>query len=412
MREGIQVIWGGKYGPQEIGTLYPNLNGYHETHAFAYCEDWLESPDFFDLDPYLEQHEGEQFTPPSLQLFGALRDTIPDRFGRMLLDRAEALAAQVEQRSIRTLKEVSYLLAVEDETRMGALRFSRDEGSFLGASTFPIPSEKDLRELAGICHGIDTPNSEQEPEYASRLSRLVSASASLGGARPKATFVASNGELWIAKFPASTDEYDVGRWEFLLNRLACEAGIRVPKATMKKLDDAHSTFCVLRFDRGNHRLMYSSAMARLGEQDGDEEASYLDIADFINTHVSSEQVQDELEQLFRRMVFNVLTGNRDDHLRNHGFLRVGNEWLLSPAFDMNPNVSRKSHALRIDDKSSEPGMETVMATCKVYHLSRMKAGAILDEVARVVATWRDEALKFRFPRHEIQMMKEAFMRVL
>jgi len=331
----------------------------------------------------------------------------------MLLDRMEALIAATEQRPIRTLKEVAYLLAVEDATRMGALRFSRDDGSFLKESAFPIPTYKDLGELAGIYLSIDTPNSEQEPEYASRLTRLVSAAASLGGARPKATCIAGNGELWIAKFPAINDDYDVGGWEFLLNQLASEAGIRVPKAAMEKLGGPHSTFCVVRFDRGcHHRLSYSSAMARLGGQDGDEAASYLDIADYIATHVSEERVQDELEQLYRRMVFNVLTGNRDDHLRNHGFLRGGAGWLLSPAFDMNPNPTRRNHALRIDDKSSEPDLETVMATAEVYQLSRAKAGAILDEVSTVVSTWRDEALRLRFPRKEIQMMKDAFKRGL
>lgn len=410
MRDSIQVILGGAYGPQQVGTFYPSYRGYHEAHAFAYSEDWLENPDFFDLDPYLEPHEGEQFTPPSQPMFGALRDTMPDRWGRMLLDRMESLNAAAEQRPIRTLKEVAYLLAVEDATRLGALRFSRDDGSFLKESAFPIPTYKDLRELAGICLSIDTPNSELEPGYASRLTRLVSASASLGGARPKATWIAANGELWIAKFPAINDDHDVGSWEFLLNQLAWKAKINVLGARLLRLGGPYSTFCVARFDRlASDRLMYASAMTCLEQQDGNDDVSYLDIAELISRLVHRKMVKIQLAQLFRRVVFNVLTGNRDDHLRNHGFLLSELGWELSPAFDMNPNPTRRNHVLRIDDKSAEPDLETVMATAEVYQLSRAEASAILDEVTAATSRWREEALRLRISRREIQMMEDAFI---
>lgn len=415
MRNTVQVYLDELTKPQLIGTLYPDYNGNHGTHALAYAPTWLENPDFFDLDPHLQRWEGEQFMPPSMPMFGALADASPNRWGRMLLDRWEAVSADLEKRPIRKLDEAAYLLAVEDATRMGALRFCRDEGSFLRESKFPIPTLKDLRSLADMCLCIDTSASEQHPEHAPRLARLVSASAALGGARPKAsyldtsTFVKGATQLWIAKFPAMNDDYDVGAWEFLLNQLARDAGILVPEAKLLRLGGQHSTFCVERFDRHKtHRIMYASAMTCLGRQDGDDEASYLDIAEFITAHASKKMARDQLEQLFRRVVFNALTGNRDDHLRNHGFLRGQSGWELSQAFDVNPNPTRKAHAIRLDEISAEPDIDAVMATAEVYQLTRGNATAILDEVASVLSTWCDEALRLRISRKEIKMMQEAF----
>lgn len=395
--------------PQVIGTFYPNFDGHHGTHAFAYCPTWLENPDFFDLDPHLQRWEGEQFMPPSMPMFGALADATPNRWGRMLLDCWEAVSADLEKRMPRKLDDAAFLLAVEDATRMGALRFSRCEGSFLKESTFPVPSLKDLRSLADICLSIETQASEYHPEYAPRLTRLVSASAALGGARPKASYL-DNNQLWIAKLPSLNDDYDVGAWEYLLNQLARNAGILVPEAKLLRLEGQHSTFCVERFDRlGTSRKMYASAMTWLQRQDGDDEVSYLDVAEFIKAHASKKMVRGQLEQLFRRVVFNVLTGNRDDHLRNHGFLRGQSGWELSQAFDVNPNPTRKAHAIRLDEISAEPDIDAVMATAEFYQLTRGNSTAILDEIASVVSTWREEAHKLRISRREIQMMVDAFM---
>lgn len=412
-RDCIRVCLDGT--PQCIGTFYTNHGGHHGTHAFAYSPSWLENLEFFDLDPHLLRCEGEQYLPPSLPMFGALRDAIPDRWGRMLLDRSEAVSAAGQKRPIRTLDEADYLLAIEDVTRIGALRLCRDEGSFLKESTYPAPTVNDLRSLAGMCLTIDTPESEQDVAYPVQLARLTSASAALGGARPKvsyldtSSFVRGARQPWIAKFPAANDDYDVGIWEFLLNKLARKAGILVPDAKVLRLGGPHSTFCVERFDRHKaHRVMYASAMTCLGRQDGDDEAGYLDIAEFITAHATKEMVRGQLEQLFRRVVFNVLTSNRDDHLRNHGFVRCLYGWELSPGFDMNPNPTRTKHAIRIDDISAEPDLDRVLATAEVYQLSRERAVAILDEVASAVSSWRHEAYRLRISRRETQLMQEAF----
>lgn len=411
-RDCIQIFLDGT--PRVIGTFYPNHGGHHGTHAFAYAPSWLDSPDFFDLDPHLQPWEGEQYQPLSLPIFGMLRDAMPDRWGRGLFDRWEAVAAGIEHRPIRKLDEVDYLLAVKDATRIGALRFCRTEGSFLKESTFPIHTLKELRSLADICLSIDATVSERHPEYSSRLAQLVSASAALGGARPKASYLdistSNKGatQLWIAKFPAINDDYDVGAWEFLLNQLARKAGILVPDAKLIRLGGPHSTFCLERFDRqGISRNMYASAMTWLQRRDGDDDASYLDIAEFITTHSLKEMVSGQLEQLFRRLIFNILTGNRDDHLRNHGFVHERLGWRLSPAFDMNPSTSRKTHAIKIDDTSAVPDIDRVLSTSEVYRLSRNEATALLNEVASVVSNWRDEALRLRISRREIQLMEET-----
>lgn len=406
-REGAQVYLDGI--PQVIGTLYPHFNVHVGTHAFAYSSQWLENPKFFELDPQLQPWEGEQYASISLPMFGALADAAPQRWGRMLLDRWEAVSADLEKRPARTLDDAAYLLAAEDATRMGALRFSRGEGSFLKESTFPIPSLKDLRSLADMCLSIETQASKQHPEYAPRLARLVSASASLGGARPKASFQDSSGQLWIAKFPARDDDYDVGAWEYLLNRLAARAGIRVPPSNLERLGGQYSTFCSKRFDRtSTGRRMYSSAMTLLEHHDG-EDASYLEMAEFIADHVKPLVTGSELEQLFRRVVFNVLTGNRDDHLRNHGFIRGKEGWTLSPVFDMNPNPARTEHAISLDGSSYLPDVRTVLDTAELYGLQRQKASAILDNVAAVVSTWRYEAKKLGVSRQEVQLMAPIFL---
>lgn len=414
-RDTVQVFLAMGAKPEHVGVFYPSHGARHTPNAFTYASSWLESEAFFHLAPHLQPCEGEQFPPPLLPMFGMLRDATPDRWGRMLLAKAETVAAEAEKRPARILDEADYLLGVEDALRVGALRLCRAEGEFLKESSFPAPVPKDLKSLADFSLHIDTPEGVQHPEFRSRIARLVSASAALGGARPKASFLDAsspvNGtqQLWIAKFPALNDEHDVGRWEFLLNQLARKAGIVVPNAKLLQLGGAHSTFCVERFERrGVNRMMYASAMTCLQRQDGDDDVGYLDIAGFIASHSVKDTVPGQLEQLFRRVIFNVLLGNRDDHLRNHAFLYGKHGWELAPAFDVNPNPYRLTHAIRLDETSAVPDIDRVMATAEVYQLSRDKATNLLDEVATVVSTWRKEALRLRISRREIHMMEGAF----
>lgn len=415
-RDSVQVFLAIGAKPEHVGVFRPGHGERHAPHAFAYASSWLESEEFFDMDPLLQRCRGEQYPPPSFPIFGMLRDAIPDRWGRMLLAKTEAVAAEAEGRPARKLDDADYLLRVEDAMRVGALRFCRHEGLFLKENSVPTPSSKDLRSLADISLCIESPEDEQHPEYRARLARLVSASAALGGARPKASyldvssFIKGATQLWIAKFPARNDEHDVGRWEFLLNQLARKAGIVVPNAKLLRVGGSHSTFCVERFDRrGSSRMMYASAMTCLQRQDGDDDVGYPDIAGFIANHAARDKVQGQLEQLFRRVIFNVLVGNRDDHLRNHAFLYGAHGWELAPAYDVNPNPHRQTHAIRLDDASAVPDIDRVMATAEAYQLSRNKAAVLLDEVASAIASWHDEAVRLGLLRREIQMMEGTFV---
>jgi serine/threonine-protein kinase HipA len=415
-RDSVQVFLAMDAKPEHVGVFRPGHGERHAPHAFAYASSWLKDEAFFNLDPHIQPCEGEQFPPPPLPMFGMLRDATPDRWGRMLLAKTEAVAAEVEGRPVRKLDDADYLLAVEDVIRVGAMRLCRDEGVFLKEGSFPAPVPKDLRCLADISLHIDMSEGVEHPEYRSRLARLVSASAALGGARPKANFLDASSQirgatqLWIAKFPASNDEHDVGGWEFLLNQLARKAGIVVPNAKLLRVGGSHSTFCVERFDRrGSSRMMYASAMTCLQRQDGDDDVGYPDIAGFIVNHAARDKVQGQLEQLFRRVIFNVLVGNRDDHLRNHAFLYGAHGWELAPAYDVNPNPRRQTHAIRLDDASAVPDIDRVMATAEAYQLSRNKAAVLLDEVASAIASWHDEAVRLGLLRREIQMMEGTFV---
>ncbi len=309
---------------------------------------------------------------------------------------------------MRALQDLDFLLGAHDLTRIGALRFRvSGNGRFLDNSANAAPPVNDLAELAHISQRIEEPGAEKLPEYERWLAMLSAPGTSLGGARPKANFTDTDGRLWIAKFPALDDDYDVGRWEFVVHRLAVRAGVRVPESRVEQLTDQYGTFCVARFDRiPGSRRMYASAVTLLERHDDDEPGgSYLDIAEFISDQGADEHINQDLEQLFRRAVFNVLIGNRDDHLRNHGFTLTPNGWRLSEAFDMNPNVARPRHALTLDGRSAEPNVATVLRTADLYRIDAERARTIVKEVRGAVATWRDEAPRQGLPGSELSRME-------
>jgi serine/threonine-protein kinase HipA len=394
---------------QKVGTLYRNKMRTDLAASFEYSPAWLASPQVFMLDPRLELWDGEQHPPARSPAFGIFMDSAPDRWGRVLMERREAATAEREKRPMRTLQETDFLLGVHDLTRAGALRFRREDGPFLDDSAIAAPPVTSLKELAYISRRVEEPGVEKLPEYEQWLATLLAPGSSLGGARPKANFTEEDGRLWIAKFPARDDRYDVGAWEYLVHQLAARAGIWVPKASLMRLAGDYGTFCVARFDRaGDSRRMYASAMTLLERQDGDAGGGYLDIAEFISDQGAQAHVNDDLAQLFRRVVFNVLTGNRDDHLRNHGFIREPSGWRLSPAFDMNPSPSKAEHALTLNGSTALPNLAAVIETAELYRLDEKSAAAFVEEVTAVVASWSDEAEKFGLPRPEIQRMETVF----
>jgi serine/threonine-protein kinase HipA len=395
---------------QQVGTLYRHDVRTDLAVPFEYARSWLAHENAFLLDPRLDLWAGEQHPPHPAGTFGVFLDSAPDRWGRVLMERREAAAAEREQRPMRTLQELDFLLGVHDFTRMGALRFKEPGAAhYLDDGANPAPPVTDLRELAAISRRIEEPGVERLPEYERWLAMLIAPGSSLGGARPKANFRMPGDELWLAKFAARDDRYDVGGWEFLVHQLAQRAGIWVPAARLEQLTDRYSTFCVARFDRrGEHRRMYASAMTMLERRDREEGASYLELALFLQDNGAQGHIDQDLEQLFRRVVFNVMVGNRDDHPRNHGFIREPSGWRLSPAFDVNPNLAKSNHSLTFDGKSAVPSLKLVNETADFYRCGD-RAGKIIDEVHTAVRAWRQEAERLGLSSVEIKRMESVFL---
>jgi serine/threonine-protein kinase HipA len=395
--------------PSRVGVLHHRRGRGQSALSFAYDADWLRGDHAFALDPRLALYGGEQFPAAGHLTFGIFLDSAPDRWGRVLLDRREALIAHDESRKPRVLTDWDYLLGVQDECRMGALRFRMDEEApYLAHGALAVPPVADLPELEAISLQLEQDHPEESPAYRQWLAMLIAPGTSLGGARPKANYREDDGGLWIAKFPSRDDRRDVGAWERFLYELATACGIRTAPSALRRFGAKHHTFCVKRFDReGDARRCFVSAMTLLERRDG-EGGSYLELAEFIQTQGAQGAIAEDLEQLFRRVLFNVLVGNTDDHLRNHGFLRTPGGWRLAPAYDLNPNPARRHHALRLDDASDLPDVDTVLATAAHYRLKPQAATRLWKEMLGVIGTWRQAARKAGLHAPEIAGVAAAF----
>ncbi|MGB3423115.1 MAG: HipA domain-containing protein [Castellaniella sp.] len=389
----------------QIGTLAHDRGQIR----FHYERDWLQDPRAFALDPDLSLDEHSFFPKPELGNFGIFLDSSPDRWGQTLMKRREALQAKDEQRSPRTLYAWDFLIGVQDLTRQGALRFRRPgTEAFLGDEKMAAPPVTTLRELEAVAYQLSNRRIDDLDALRKWLAVLVAPGASLGGARPKANFTETDGSLWIGKFPSRDDDRDVGAWEYVVHQLAQEAGIDVPPAKLIKLNNDFHTFCVQHFDRANgSRRFYASAMTLLRKTQS-EGTSYLELAQFIRAQGDAEHADADLEQLFRRVAFNVAVGNRDDHLRNHGFVLGKTGWRLAPAFDVNPNIDKAEHVLNIDDVDNRPSLETVLSTAAFYGLDDGQARKIMDEVVMVVDRWQDAARRMRISGADIDLTAGAF----
>ncbi|MFM8899701.1 MAG: type II toxin-antitoxin system HipA family toxin [Burkholderiales bacterium] len=376
---------------------------------FRYHPAWLQNPRAFAIDPDLTLGQQAYFPRPELGNFGVFLDSSPDRWGQTLMKRREALQAKDAQRPPKTLYAWDYLLGVQDATRQGALRLRLAGGSeFLAADAMPAPPVASLRELEAIATELTSKRINDLDALRRWLAVLVAPGASLGGARPKANFTEQDGSLWIGKFPARDDDRDVGAWEFVVHTLARQAGVDVPAARLIQLNNPYRTFCVQRFDRvAGQRRFYASAMTLLRKEQS-EGSSYLELAQFLRAAGDAQQVQADLAQLFRRVAFNVAVGNRDDHLRNHGFILGQHGWRLAPAFDVNPNTDRADHVLNIDDSDNRPSLHTVLSTAAFYGLSSAQARTVVQDVADVVANWPDTARAHGIARADISLTASAF----
>lgn len=411
----VYADWVEAQGPQLMGILTAHRLRGKEVFAFEYTGSWLENvaSSLLYLDPNLSLYTGKQYLSEGQTNFGLFLDSAPDRWGKLLMRRKEAWLAKSENREERALFETDYLLGVFDGHRMGGLRFKvNPEGAFLNdQQKMATPPWVLLRELEYASLQLEKDDAIQDPEYARWLNMLVDPGSSLGGARPKASVKDEKGHLWLAKFPSALDDKNMGAWEMVVNEIAKACGIWLPEARLQQFSGKHHTFLSKRFDRTSNqqRIHFASAMTLLGHQDGDsfqEGVSYLDLVAFIIQRGAS--VKTNLEQLWRRVLFNCLVSNTDDHLRNHGFLLTADGWQLSPAYDVNPNQLGEGLTLNISEHSNEQDISLVMATAKYYQLEEMQAIKILDGMKAEIANWRTVAKKYGIQNQEIEQMKRAF----
>lgn len=337
--------------PSRVGWLFRDVGRRGDVIRFEYDTAWLADARAFAIEPLLPLHEGPFHAHSPSQPPGIFQDCSPDRWGRLLMGRRETIDAREQGRPPRALRAWDYLVGVDDGTRLGALRLRDPNDDAYAASLRPsAPPATSLRELEETARMVEQGTGELLDK---QIRQLLVPGGSLGGARPKASFVDEQGQFWLAKFPSAEDRIDVGLWEFVTHQLSLAAGIDVPEARMLSLSDRGHTYAAKRFDReGIDRRMYASAKTLLDLES--EGASYLDLAMAVQDNGAAESVQSGLKELFRRAVFNVLVGNRDDHLRNHGFLRAPTGWTLAPAFDVNPNPDKDVHVLALNEADPTP----------------------------------------------------------
>lgn len=410
----IQVFadWLGLGEPIEMGTLQVQGIKGREVYSFEYAKEWLQREELQQLDPDLQFYQGRHYLPEGKQNFGIFLDSSPDRWGRVLMDRREALMAKMEGRTKRKLFESDYLLGVFDRHRMGAFRFKLNGGGpFLDDNeALASPPWTSLRELEAASFRLEEDDAASDPDYHKWLKMLVAPGSSLGGARPKSSVIDKQGALWIAKFPSLNDGRDMGAWELLANRLAKAAGLEVPEVMAQKFGSKYHTLLSKRFDRNENgqRLHFSSAMTMLGYRDGNNHesgVSYLELAEFLIRF--GDQTPLDLEELWRRIVFNIAITNTDDHLRNHGFMLAKQGWRLSPAYDLNPTEGT-GLSLNISEDDNSLDFDLALEVSGIFQLKLSKAKEILAEVVSAVGNWQKEAKHVGISNAEQDLMADAF----
>lgn len=404
----VHADWRELRGAPRMGFLFVTPVRGKETFSFEFDEAWLELSHARALDPALRLGPGPQYVAAGRENFGLFLDSSPDRWGRVLMQRREAQLARELGRKERRLLELDYLLGVYDGHRLGGLRFRVGEGPYLDDNgELASPPWASLRELEQASLRLEDDDADTA-ESAKWLRILGAPGRSLGGARPKASVVDEQGKLWIAKFPSTRDNDDVGAWESVIATLAARAGVTVAEHARRRFGSRHHTFLAKRFDRvaGQQRLHFCSALTLLERTDGEAGASYLDLANVLVQH-GAEPARD-LEQLWRRLVFFVCVSNVDDHLRNHGFLLGDSGWRLAPAYDVNPVADGAGLTLNISETDNTQDLSLVRDVARTFRVTARKADAIIAEVVTVVRTWRTEAEKAKLSRTEQERMAPAF----
>lgn len=388
-----------------VGNLWLHSRNHHESASFEYDAQWLKHPERFQLEPLLKLSEGIYQTPAGMCVFGSIGDSAPDRWGRTLI--RHAAAKNTSDSTPRTLLEADYLLGVNDAARQGALRFSlpTDNSSFLAQ-----PSKNTIPPLVYLPKLLTaTQHYLNDAENAEELKLLLAPGSSLGGSRPKASILDQDGQLAIVKFPREDDDTNTVAWEAVALTLAKAAGIRTPDWRLENILEK-PVLIIKRFDRlGKQRIPFLSAMSMLSAQDN-EHHSYLEIAYAINQY-GAVPLQD-LHELWRRIVFNIMIANTDDHLRNHGFLYQRHAgWRLSPAYDLNPtplDIKPRVLTTAIDLDSTTASLEIALSVAQDFRLTPPQAQQITSEVGTAVKQWRQVAKQLNLPKKECDRMASAF----
>ena len=322
----------------------------------------------------------------------------------------EAIDARKEDRKPRKLTESDFLLGVYDESRMGALRFSLEEGGdFLSNDkSFATPPWVHLRTLENASIAFENDESGLNETW---LRELLAPGSSLGGARPKATVQAADGALWIAKFPSKHDESNSGAWEKVVHDLARLCGLNVPESRLETFSKTGSTFLVKRFDRdGRRRIHFASAMTLLGKTDGASAAdgsSYLDLAAFIRANGAAPR--QDLAELWKRIVFSMAVSNTDDHLRNHGFLLTLTGWRLAPLYDVNPVPTGDRLSLNVSEYDNTIDLDLALEVADYFGLSPQEAQQAAEEICKTVSGhWEQLAGQYGLSRGAVEYMRPAF----
>jgi len=391
--------------PHLVGRLWARMRRDRESATFEYEKDWLDNPLKFSLEPALALGPGP-FHTGDRALFGAIGDSAPDRWGRILMRRAERRRADRDEQTLRTLREIDYLLMVDDEARQGALRFAmREGGPFLAEpGRTKIPPLVALPRLLSAAENVLGDKESDED-----LRVLLAPGSSLGGTRPKASVRDRDGQLLIAKFPHEGDEINTVLWEAVALTLAGKASITAPDWQLQFIGK-RPVLLLRRFDRfENTRIPFLSALSMLNAKDN-EQRSYMEFVDALRQYGAAPN--QDIRMLWRRIVFSILISNTDDHLRNHGFLFSGPAgWRLSPVYDVNPvpaDIKPRVLTTAIDLDDSTASLELALDVAIYFELSRQEAAQIAAEVGAAVKKWRRTAAGLGLTPAEIVRMESAF----
>lgn len=399
MNTAVEVCTDWSKGIQVVGRAFFTRHRGRVSTTFIYDPGYLADGNG-NIDPALVLDPGPQHYDGLLPAFA---DSAPDRWGRTLIEKAERLTARDENRPPRALDEVDFLLGVSDEARQGALRYRvANDRPFLDHRGH-VPALIEVPRLLNAARHVDLPD-----EASTAIKELLdTGTTGLGGARPKASVRLADGSLAIAKFPHASDRWNVMAWEATMLDLLDRAGVHTPQRELVHVGDS-SVLMLRRFDRSaeGERVSYISAMTATGSRDGDRR-DYLDILDAMRD--LSYDLPMDVRELFDRVVVSVALGNTDDHLRNHGFLGRGNQWALSPVFDVNPNPDPARHRSTTLAGAETPADEVrgLLDFARLADLSEAEARSRIRHVASALAEWRVRARANGIAEHEIRTMAEG-----